>query len=148
MKLLVASRNTKKLTEVQRVLASADLASIEVVGLDTVEEFPETPETGATFAENSLIKARDGAVHSGWVTVADDSGLTVDALNGMRGFFRPAGVASTAVTRTTWSLYWRRCGMFPRNTVGQRLFLRWRLWCQNRLRILRSWRNVGSRLRW
>lgn len=85
MKLLVASRNTKKLAEVQRVLASADLASIEVVGLDTVEEFPETPETGATFAENSLIKARDGAVHSGWVTVADDSGLTVDALNGMPG---------------------------------------------------------------
>ncbi len=85
MKLLVASRNAKKLAELRRVLAAADLTSIEVVGLEAVEEFPETPETGATFAENSLIKARDGANHSGWVTVADDSGLTVDALNGMPG---------------------------------------------------------------
>lgn len=85
MKLLVASRNAKKLAELERVLAAADLTSIEVVGLDAVEEYPETPETGATFAENSLIKARDGAAHSGWVTVADDSGLTVDVLNGMPG---------------------------------------------------------------
>lgn len=85
MKLLVTSRNAKKLAELKRVLAAADLASIEVVGLDAVEDFPETPETGATFAENSLIKARDGAAHSSWVTVADDSGLAVDALHGMPG---------------------------------------------------------------
>lgn len=85
MKLLVASRNKKKLSELERVLVAAHLTSIEVVGLDEVKEYPETPETGATFAENSLIKARDGAAHSGWVTVADDSGLQVDALNGMPG---------------------------------------------------------------
>ena len=85
MKLLLASRNTKKLDELQRIMVAAELHHIEVVGLDAVDEYPETSETGATFAENALIKARDGAAHSGWVTIADDSGLTVDALNGMPG---------------------------------------------------------------
>lgn len=85
MKLLLASRNKKKLAELQRIVKTAELHHIDVVGLDAVEDYPETPETGATFAENALIKARDGAAHSGWVTVADDSGLTVDALNGMPG---------------------------------------------------------------
>lgn len=45
MKLLVASRNKKKLSELERVLAAAHLTSIEVVGLDEVKEYPETPET-------------------------------------------------------------------------------------------------------
>ena len=43
------------------------------------------PETGATFADNALIKAREGFAHTGLPTVADDSGLAVDALNGMPG---------------------------------------------------------------
>jgi XTP/dITP diphosphohydrolase len=50
-----------------------------------VPEFPEAPETGATFAENALTKARDAATATGLPSVADDSGLTVDALNGMPG---------------------------------------------------------------
>ena len=45
------------------------------------------PETGLTFAENALLKAREGAAHTGLPTVADDSGLAVDALNGMPGVF-------------------------------------------------------------
>ena len=45
------------------------------------------PETGLTFAENALIKAREGCRHTGLPTVADDSGLAVDALNGMPGVF-------------------------------------------------------------
>lgn len=85
MKLLLASRNSKKLAELQRIVNAAELHHIEVVGLGAVDDYPETPETGATFAENALIKARDGADHSGWVTIADDSGLTVDVLNGMPG---------------------------------------------------------------
>lgn len=85
MKLLLASRNQKKLAELQRIMVAADLHNVEVIGLDAVAEYPETPETGATFAENALIKARDGAAHAGLITIADDSGLTVDALNGMPG---------------------------------------------------------------
>jgi XTP/dITP diphosphohydrolase len=56
-----------------------------VLGLADVPEFPEEPETGATFAENALAKARDAAKASGLPSVADDSGLAVDALNGMPG---------------------------------------------------------------
>ncbi|QCB51838.1 RdgB/HAM1 family non-canonical purine NTP pyrophosphatase [Rhodococcus sp. PAMC28707] len=84
-KLLVASRNAKKLQELRRVLDGAGVLGIELVGLDEVPEFPEAPETGSTFEENALAKARDGAAATGFACVADDSGLEVDALNGMPG---------------------------------------------------------------
>ena len=58
---------------------------LEVIGLADVPEFPEAPEVGATFEENALAKARDAAAATGLVAVADHSGLTVDALNGMPG---------------------------------------------------------------
>lgn len=81
---LLATRNAKKLGELRRILEPL-VAGVEVLGLADVAEYPETPETGATFAENALIKARDGVAHTGLVTVADDSGIAVDALNGMPG---------------------------------------------------------------
>ncbi|NKY52102.1 non-canonical purine NTP pyrophosphatase [Nocardia vermiculata] len=84
-RILVASRNAKKLGELRRILAEAGVAGLEVVGLDEVPPFPEAPETGATFEENALAKARDGAAATGLACVADDSGLAVDALNGMPG---------------------------------------------------------------
>jgi XTP/dITP diphosphohydrolase len=80
-RILLASRNPKKLAEMQRILAP----SFEVVGLDDVPAYDEVPEAGATFADNALIKAREGFAHTQMPTVADDSGLTVDALNGMPG---------------------------------------------------------------
>jgi XTP/dITP diphosphohydrolase len=82
-RLLLATRNLKKLDEMRRILAPR--VEVEVLGLDDVEEFDEVPESGATFAENALIKAVDAAKHTGLITVADDSGLAVDALNGMPG---------------------------------------------------------------
>jgi XTP/dITP diphosphohydrolase len=84
VKILLASRNAKKLTELRRILTPV-LPDVEVIGLDDVDEYPEVPESGATFADNALIKAREGYRHTGLATVADDSGLTVDALNGMPG---------------------------------------------------------------
>jgi XTP/dITP diphosphohydrolase len=85
MKLLVASRNAKKLAELNRILAAEGVAGLTVVGLADVPAFPEAPETGATFEENALAKARDAVAATGLPTIADDSGLTVDALNGMPG---------------------------------------------------------------
>ena len=85
VRVLVASRNAKKLAELQRVLESERITGIEPVGLDQVPDFPEEPEDGATFADNALIKARAGALATGMVCLADDSGLAVDALNGMPG---------------------------------------------------------------
>ena len=82
MKVLLATRNVKKLRELQRILSSVALD-----GLDDVPPYPEVPETGLTFTENALIKARAGVAHTGLPTVADDSGLAVDALGGMPGVF-------------------------------------------------------------
>ena len=83
-RLLLATRNEGKLAELQRLLESA-VPGVEVVGLADVPEYPEAPETGATFADNALLKAREAVRHTGLPAVADDSGITVDALNGMPG---------------------------------------------------------------
>jgi XTP/dITP diphosphohydrolase len=83
-RLLLATRNAGKLAELQRLLETA-VPGVEVVGLRDVPEYPEAPETGATFEENALLKAREAVRHTGLPAVADDSGLTVDALNGMPG---------------------------------------------------------------
>ena len=82
---MVASRNAKKLAELRRVLDAAGLAGLTLVSLDDVPPFDEAPETGATFEENALAKARDGYAATGLPTVADDSGIEVAALNGMPG---------------------------------------------------------------
>ena len=83
--LLVATRNPGKLVELRRLLEAEHVAGVRVLGLADVPEFPEEPETGATFAENALAKARDATKATGLAAVADDSGLTVDALGGMPG---------------------------------------------------------------
>jgi XTP/dITP diphosphohydrolase len=85
MKLLLASRNAKKLRELQRIVTSEGLTGIEVLSLADVPEFPEAPETAPDFEGNALAKARDAAAATGLVSVADDSGLAVDELNGMPG---------------------------------------------------------------
>lgn len=82
---MVASRNRKKLAELQRVLDGAGLLGVSLVSLDDVSAFAEAPETGATFEENALAKARDAFAATGLPSIADDSGLTVAALNGMPG---------------------------------------------------------------
>jgi XTP/dITP diphosphohydrolase len=85
-RILLASRNAKKLAELRRILAATGAAT-ELVGLDDVPAYPETPETGLTFEENALLKARAGAAATGLPTVADDSGIAVDVLGGMPGVF-------------------------------------------------------------
>lgn len=84
-RLLVASRNPKKLAELRRVLDAAGVAGVTLVSLDEVPPYDEAPETAATFEENALAKARDGFAATGLACVADDSGLTVAALGGMPG---------------------------------------------------------------
>lgn len=86
-RVLLATRNGGKLAELRRILEAAGVSGLEVVGLDEVPEFPEAPETGITFEENASAKANDAAAATGMPAVADDSGLSVDALNGMPGVF-------------------------------------------------------------
>jgi XTP/dITP diphosphohydrolase len=83
-RIFLASRNAKKLAEMQRILAE-HLPDVEVVGLDDVPAYDEPVEDEPTFEGNALLKARAGAQVTGLPTIADDSGLCVDALNGMPG---------------------------------------------------------------
>jgi len=83
--LLIASRNGKKLTELHRVLDAAGITGLTLLTLNDVPPYPEAPETGATFEENALAKARDGFAATGIPTLADDSGIEIAALNGMPG---------------------------------------------------------------
>jgi XTP/dITP diphosphohydrolase len=84
VKVLVASRNAKKLEEMQRILRE-HLTEVDVLGLDDVAPYDEPVEDEPTFAGNALLKARAGVASSLLPTIADDSGLCVDALNGMPG---------------------------------------------------------------
>jgi len=91
---VLASRNPKKLLEMRRILVEY-AAGVEVLGLDDVAPYEEPAETESTFAGNALIKARAGVEATGLPSLADDSGLCVDALNGMPGVLsaRWAGTA-------------------------------------------------------
>jgi XTP/dITP diphosphohydrolase len=82
VKVVLATRNEGKIVELRRILGDVD-----VVGLEEFPNAPDVPETELTFAGNALLKARAIAAHTGLPAVADDSGLCVDALNGMPGVF-------------------------------------------------------------
>ena len=83
-RVFLASRNAKKLAEMERILRD-HLPSVEVLGLDDVPAYDEPVEDQPTFEGNALLKARAGLAHTGLPSLADDSGLCVDALNGMPG---------------------------------------------------------------
>jgi XTP/dITP diphosphohydrolase len=84
MRLVLATANPHKVIELSRILEASHVD----VALGSLTDFPGAPavaETGATFAENALLKAHAVAQFTGLPAVADDSGLCVDALNGMPG---------------------------------------------------------------
>lgn len=80
----LASRNAKKLAEMERILAPLVLG-VRVLGLDDVPAYDEPVEDQPDFSGNALLKARAGVAATGLPSLADDSGLCVDALNGMPG---------------------------------------------------------------
>ncbi|MEU8201681.1 XTP/dITP diphosphatase [Streptosporangium sp. NPDC049046] len=85
-RVVLATRNSGKIAELRRILADARIP-VEIVGLEEFPEIGDVAETGLTFAENALLKAHAVAQQSGLPAIADDSGLCVDALNGMPGIF-------------------------------------------------------------
>ncbi|MEU5612987.1 RdgB/HAM1 family non-canonical purine NTP pyrophosphatase [Streptomyces sparsogenes] len=85
-RLILATRNTYKITELRSILSDAGL-DVELVGADAYPEVPDVKETGVTFAENALLKAHALARATGHPAVADDSGLCVDVLGGAPGIF-------------------------------------------------------------
>ena len=85
MKAVLSSRNKKKIIEMQRLLGEG-IEALELLSLDDVGIAGDAEETGSTFEENALIKARFGAT-PGRYSFADDSGLEVDALDGRPGVY-------------------------------------------------------------
>lgn len=80
--IVLATRNQGKVRELEEPLRAFGL---RVVGLDAFPDLPEVEETGTTFEENALLKARDVSRRTGLIAIADDSGLEVDALDGAPG---------------------------------------------------------------
>ena len=107
--LVLATRNQGKIREFRRILDAISNGAINLVGL---EEFPHTTdveETGTTFKENALLKARSVCKETGLPAIADDSGLCVDALNGGPGIFsaRFAAFHARLLRRPFQIGYWR-----------------------------------------
>lgn len=86
-KLVLATRNQGKVIEFRRILENLAPGEIELIGLDQFPELVDVEETGSTFEENSLLKARYTCKATGLPAIADDSGLCVDALNGDPGIY-------------------------------------------------------------
>jgi len=93
-RLLLATRNKGKIEEFRRILEEIAAGQIELVGLEKFPNLHDVAETGSTFKENALLKAREMCAASGIAAIADDSGLCVDFLNGEPGIYsaRWAGV--------------------------------------------------------
>ena len=86
-KLVLATRNQGKITEFRRILDALAPGEIELIGVDQFPDLIDVDETGSTFEENALLKARYTSQATGLPAIADDSGLCVDALNGDPGIF-------------------------------------------------------------
>jgi XTP/dITP diphosphohydrolase len=87
MKLVLATKNSGKVIEFRRILSDLGATHLEVVGLDEFPDIGEIEETGSTFEENSLLKARTICKLTGIPAIADDSGICVDALGGAPGLY-------------------------------------------------------------
>ncbi|WP_037907048.1 RdgB/HAM1 family non-canonical purine NTP pyrophosphatase [Actinacidiphila yeochonensis] len=85
-RLVLATRNAHKVIELRAILAETGPA-VELVGADAFPHVPDVKETGVTFADNALLKARALAEATGLPAVADDSGICVDVLGGAPGIF-------------------------------------------------------------
>lgn len=85
IKLVLATRNPGKIVEFRRILEELHPAAIDLIGLEHFPDLQDVPETGASFFENALLKARTVCQETGLPSIADDSGLCIDALEGAPG---------------------------------------------------------------
>ncbi len=85
MKVFIATKNQKKLVELERILTPLGFDVLSIKDLD--KPFEDVEETGSTFKENALLKAKAGLKLTGLISVADDSGICVDYLDGMPGIY-------------------------------------------------------------
>ena len=113
---VLATRNEAKLRELSRILG----AEVRLRGLQEFPGAPEVAETGATFEENALLKARAIAAYTGLPAVADDSGLCVDALNGMPGVLSARWAGQHGDDQANLDLVLAQVGDVPDERLGAR----------------------------
>lgn len=120
VKVVLATRNLGKVEELRRILDGLGSGTVELVGLDDVAAYEPGPETGATFADNALLKAREAVEHTGLPAVADDSGLAVDEMNGMPGVLSARWAGEHGRDRANLELLLRQLADVPdeRLTAG------------------------------
>ena len=116
-RVVLATRNQHKVTELRRILHSAGV-DVELVGTDEFPDLPDVDETGSTFAANALLKANDVARRTGLVAIADDSGLCVDALNGMPGILSARWAGEHGNDRANLDLVLAQISDVPDNRRG------------------------------
>ncbi|AJD49978.1 nucleoside-triphosphatase [Isoalcanivorax pacificus W11-5] len=116
MKIVLASGNQKKLNELNAILAP--------LGCDVLPQstfnVPEAEETGLTFVENAILKARNAAAHTGLPAVSDDSGIEVDALNGAPGIYSARFAGPGATDAANNALLVQRLNALPDATRSAR----------------------------
>ena len=113
---VLATRNAAKLRELARILEP----SVALAGLEEFPGAPDVPETEATFEENALLKARAIARHTGLPAVADDSGLSVDALGGMPGVLSARWAGGHGDDRANLELVLAQVAHVPDTRLGAR----------------------------
>jgi non-canonical purine NTP pyrophosphatase (RdgB/HAM1 family) len=96
--LVIATKNRGKVAEFRQIMAELGPAdTVEIASLADLPDYPDVEETGGTFEENALIKAREAARRTGKLSAADDSGIEVEALGGAPGI-RSARFAGPGAT--------------------------------------------------
>jgi len=116
-RVVLATRNPHKVAELHRILVQAGL-DIEILGADAFADLPEVEETGSTFAANALLKASAICEATGLPSIADDSGLAVDALNGMPGVLSARWSGRHGDDRANLELLLGQLAQVPANRRG------------------------------
>jgi len=97
-KIVLASNNAGKAREIAQILSAYDISVVPQSDFGV----PEIPETGLTFVENALLKARNACHHTGLPALADDSGLEIDALQGAPGLYSARYAGENASDEDNW----------------------------------------------
>jgi XTP/dITP diphosphohydrolase len=114
VKILLATRNPGKATELRRILEPGH----QLVTLADMADYPDVPETGLTFVDNAVIKAREGVQQTGLATIADDSGLCVDVLGGMPGVFSARWSGRHGADQANLELLLKQLSDVPAGALG------------------------------
>jgi Xanthosine triphosphate pyrophosphatase len=125
--LILGTRNQKKLAELRRILEASGV-DVSVTDLSAYPDMPEVAETGATFTENALLKARAVVAYTGRPAVAEDSGLCVDALNGMPGVLSARWAGRHGDDQANLRLVLAQLADVPADRRGA-TSPAWRRWC-------------------